>query len=173
VNEENAGNDLAATLKTATGLFAIFVAAVYVSGGLILGARLGLRELPSTAAVAQLPREFLVSFGLQAVGLPALVAAVVYAFLPARLQTSCFRRRLLAFALIGTLVTSAYLIAKEPFEAKACLVNGRSVSGFFIGEGSGRTYLGERGDTPRRVISLPSDGVQRLLVGGDANRASC
>jgi hypothetical protein len=167
------GQGLQRTLTTLAGLVAGFAAGVYVTGGLILSARLGLRELPSTAVVSQLPREFLVSLGLLAVGPPVLVAALAYVFLPRRRQTRETRRTLLALAVAFTVVVSAFLIAKAPFPAQACLEGGGSVSGFFIGEAADRTYLGESGDTPRRIVSLPTARVQQLLVGGEAELAEC
>ena len=60
--------------KVAAGL-AGFVGVLYVVGAVVIGVRLGLRDLPSTAVVAQLPREFLLSTGLNVV-LPAPAAAV-------------------------------------------------------------------------------------------------
>jgi hypothetical protein len=173
MTDAESGAGLQRTLTTLAGLLAGFAASVYVTGGLILSARLGLRELPSTAVVSQLPREFLVSLGLLAVGPPVLVAGLVYAFLPSPRQTRETRRRLLALAVACTVTVSAFLIAKAPFAAKACLEGGGSASGFFIGEAPDRTYLGESGETPRRIISLPTARVQRLLVGGDAELAQC
>lgn len=64
--------DVAATLA---GLAAF----VYITGGATLAARLGRGHLPSTTAVPHLPREFLISQGLQIV-IPALAAgALAYA----------------------------------------------------------------------------------------------
>jgi hypothetical protein len=60
--------------RVAAGLAAI-VAVLYVVGAVVIGVRLGLRDLPSSAVVAQLPREFLLSTGLN-VSLPAPATAV-------------------------------------------------------------------------------------------------
>lgn len=60
--------------RVAAGLAAI-VAVLYIVGALVIGVRLGLRDLPSSAVVAQLPREFLLSTGLN-VALPAPATAV-------------------------------------------------------------------------------------------------
>jgi hypothetical protein len=60
--------------RVAAGLAAI-VAVLYVLGAVVIGVRLGLRDLPSSAVVAQLPREFLLSTGLN-VALPAPAIAV-------------------------------------------------------------------------------------------------
>jgi hypothetical protein len=63
--------------RVAAGLAAI-VAVLYVLGAVVIGVRLGLRDLPSSAVVAQLPREFLLSTGLN-VALPApAIAVAVY-----------------------------------------------------------------------------------------------
>ena len=61
--------DLAATL-------AALAAFIYVTGGAALMARLGLIRLPSSTAVPQLPREFLISNGLLIVS-PAIVAGAL------------------------------------------------------------------------------------------------
>lgn len=66
-NLENLGS-------VAAGLAAI-VAVLYVVGAVVIGVRLGVRDLPSSAVVAQLPREFLLSTGLNVV-LPAPAIAV-------------------------------------------------------------------------------------------------
>jgi cytochrome bd-type quinol oxidase subunit 2 len=158
-------------------LLGLFAASVYVVGGLVLSIRLGLRELPSTAVVSQLPREFLVSAGLLTVG-PAVVAGgIAYVLLPARLRAAERRKRtvrvVVAAVAVLTLVIGGLWVAKKPFVAKACMTAGAPVSGFFIGEAKERTYLGENGDTPRRIVSLPSAQVQRLVIGGAAARASC
>jgi hypothetical protein len=60
--------------RVAAGLAAL-VGVLYVVGAVVIGVRLGLRDLPSTAVVAQLPREFLLSTGLNVV-LPAPAVAV-------------------------------------------------------------------------------------------------
>ena len=62
-----------ATFGGVTGAVALAAAVVYGTGGLVLMLRLGLRRLPSTTAVPQLPREFLISVGLQIV-VPAACA---------------------------------------------------------------------------------------------------
>jgi hypothetical protein len=51
-------------LRELTAVIAGLAAAIYLTGGLVLYLRLGLRRLPSTAVVSQLPREFLISIGL-------------------------------------------------------------------------------------------------------------
>ena len=69
---------------------------------------------------------------------------------------------LACYLLIGTLV-----VAKDPFPAKACLTDGRQVSGVLIGEADDRTYLGDpQNVSPRRVISIPQSHIDRLVVGG-------
>jgi hypothetical protein len=177
MRESDSGNTLAQTLTTIAGLLAAFAACVYVIGGLVLAARLGLRQLPSTAVISQLPREFLVSSGLLIIGLPMLLGGLTYVLLPSKYRSSGRKTRTrclcLAMVVIVTLIASLLLISKEPFTAKACLEGGGSVSGFFIGETSDRTYLGEQGATPRRIISVPTARVERLLIGGDAAGARC
>jgi hypothetical protein len=165
------------TLKAVAGLLGLFAASVYVVGGLVLSLRLGLRELPSTAVVSQLPREFLVSSGLLTVGPPVVAGGLAYVLLPVRWRTGERRTRtlrLLFAAIVAvTVIVGALWVAKAPFVAKACMTAGAPVSGFFIGEAKERTYLGENGHTPRRIVSLPSGQVQRLLIGGAAAGARC
>jgi hypothetical protein len=171
------GEDAGQTLKAVAGLLGLFAASVYVVGGLVLSLRLGQRDLPSTAVVSQLPREFLVSSGLLTVG-PAVVAGgIAYLLAPVRWRTGERRRRTLRVlfgAIVAvTVIVGALWVAKTPFVAKACMAGGGQVSGFFIGEAGDRTYLGENGGTPRRILSLPSPQVQRLLIGGAADGATC
>ena len=169
--------DRGQALKTLAGLVGLFVAAVYVVGGVVLAGRLGLRQLPSTAVVSQLPREFLVSSGLLVVGIPAVAGGIAYAILPSRYRSGerleQTVRTLLLIVAVLAIILGGLSVAKKPFPAKACLNGGTSLSGFFIGEAADRTYLGEGGATPRRIISLPSGQVDRLLIGGDAARARC
>ena len=92
----------------------IRTAAVYPTGGLVLSLRLGLERLPSTAAVAQLPREFLISPGLT-VG---------------RGDTSAVVAGLTVAAVLYVAIGGAQ-VAKAPFPAKACLAEGGETSGVF------------------------------------------
>jgi hypothetical protein len=64
------------TLQVVIGLIAGLAALVYVTGGALLGLRLLWSDLPGLV-VAQLPREFLFSFGAAQVVVPALLVGVV------------------------------------------------------------------------------------------------
>jgi hypothetical protein len=149
------------TLGGVAGVAAVAAALIYGTGGLVLSLRLGLRRLPSTTAVPQLPREFLVSVGLQIVIPAVLVGAVA-------LLAFKLRRSLAAIAfLVVYLGIGAYLIAKPPFPAKACLVGGGEIAGVLIGESDSRTYLGDLSSRrPRRIITIPATRIESLLVGG-------
>ena len=159
---------LVAALGKLTGLFAALVAAVYFTGGLVLSLRLGLEGLPSTAAVAQLPREFLISVGLTVL-VPALGIGALGWWIAGG-DSSDGRRATaigLALGLTWYLVLGIAQVAKSPFPAKVCLANGGEVSGVFIGETGDRTYVGDRsGQHPRRIISIPLARVERVLIGG-------
>jgi hypothetical protein len=149
------------TLGGVTGAVGLAAAFVYGTGGLVLMLRLGLRRLPSTTAVPQLPREFLVSVGLQIVVPAVLVAAATLAV--ARRP----RRAVLAFAVVYVGI-AVYLIAKPPFAAKACLAGGGGVPGVLIGESDSRTYLGDPSSShPRRIITIPAARIETLLIGGE------
>jgi hypothetical protein len=151
-----------ATFGGVAGVAAIAAALVYGTGGLVLMLRLGLRRLPSTTAVPQLPREFLVSVGLQIVVPAVLVAAVTLAVPKLPLRWTA-----LAFAVVY-LAISVYLIAKPPFPAKACLAGGGGVAGVLIGESGSRTYLGDLSSRhPRRILTIPASRIETLLVGGE------
>lgn len=150
-----------ATFGGVTGAVALAAALVYGTGGLVLMLRLGLRRLPSTTAVPQLPREFLLSVGLQIVVPAVLVGAV----------TLALARRRPRLAVIAALVVyvgiAIYLVAKPPFPAKACLADGGAVAGVLIGESDSRTYLGDLSTAhPRRILTIPAGRIATLMVGG-------
>jgi hypothetical protein len=151
-----------------TGAFAGLAALVYLTGALALQLRLGLDGLPSSVAVPQLPREFLIGVGLLVVA-PAIGLGLAASW--------AARRRLqsrgvatgagLAAGLLCYLVIGGLVVAKDSFPAKVCLSGGGEVAGVLIGETGSRTYLGDpRGATPRRVISIPQSQVVRVVVGG-------
>jgi hypothetical protein len=151
-----------ATFGGVTGAVALAAALVYGTGGLVLMLRLGLRRLPSTTAVPQLPREFLVSVGLEIVVPAVLVAAATLAMARRRPRWA-----LLAFVVVYVGI-AAYLIAKPPFAAKACLADGGGVPGVLIGESDSRTYLGDPSSRhPRRIITIPAGRIETLLIGGE------
>jgi hypothetical protein len=155
------------TFGGVAGVAAVGAALVYGTGALVLMLRLGLRRLPSTTAVPQLPREFLISVGLQSVVPAVRVGAAVV--LAARRRQPL--RRAVGWGAIGALVVylviGAYLIAKAPFPAKACLGGGGDVVGVLIGESSNRTYLGDLSNRhPRRILTIPAARIDTLLVGG-------
>jgi hypothetical protein len=155
-------------LGTLTGLLAALAAAIYLTGGLVLSLQLGLEELPSTVAVAQLPREFLISVGLTVV-VPAIGVGLLGWWLAHRHWKENGRAVAAGIALgvVCYLAIGGAQVAKTPFPAKVCLANSDEVSGVFIGETSDRTYLGDLSrEHPRRIISIPLARVDRVLVGG-------
>jgi hypothetical protein len=172
VPAEDSYSRLFNTLGGVAGVAAVGAALVYGTGALVLMLRLGLRRLPSTTAVPQLPREFLVSVGLQIVVPAVLIGGA--AFFVTKLRRSPTRRALAWAAssfLVVYLGAGAYLIAKPPFPAKACLVGGGDVAGVLIGESASRTYLGELSSRhPRRIITIPAARIEELLIGGSEAR---
>lgn len=177
-DERNQYSWLVGALGRLTGLFAGLVAAIYLTGGLVLSLRLGLERLPSTAAVAQLPREFLISLGLTVV-VPAIGVGALGWWLARRRWRENGRAVAAGVALSAVcyLAIGGAQVAKAPFPAKVCLADGGEASGVFIGETGGRTYLGDRSSKhPRRIISIPLARVERVLVGGSEGQlagASC
>jgi hypothetical protein len=161
VSAETSYSRLLNTVGGAAGAAAFAAALVYGTGGLVLMLRLGLRRLPSTTAVPQLPREFLVSVGLQIVAPAVLVGG-------AALLAPNLKRVWAAVAFLVIYVgIGAYFVGKPPFPAKACLAGGGDVAGVLIGESDSRTYLGDLSSRhPRRIISIPAARIHTLLVGG-------
>ena len=168
----DARRDLFGTLEKLTGALAGAAALIYLTGGLALQLRLGAVRLPSSAAVPQLPREFLISQGLLIVA-PAIAVAVLARWAATKFDRSRVAAGIIAvvagiacYAAIGLLV-----VTKDPFPAKICLSNGGEVAGVFIGETSERTYLGDVASAhPRRVVSIPQSQVARVVVGGRAQQ---
>jgi hypothetical protein len=172
--------------RVAAGLAAI-VAVLYVVGAVVIGVRLGLRDLPSTAVVAQLPREFLLSTGLNVIlPLPAAVVAVcVSAALAGRRFSGTVARKLsgarliryvIVLAALAAVAPGAYYIWKDPFPAKVCSPAGSTTAvGDFIGETGQRVYIGELRDSQgrRRIASVPVAGVGEVLIGGGAHEQPC
>jgi hypothetical protein len=160
--------ELLPTLERLAGALAGVAALVYLTGGLALQLRLGTIRLPSSAAVPQLPREFLISYGLLIVA-PAIGVALLAGWGARRLGRSSAASMLVAagagaacYVAIGLLV-----VTKDPFPARVCLLSGGDVDGVFIGETSNRTYLGDLAAAhPRRIVSIPQSQVARVLVGG-------
>jgi hypothetical protein len=165
--------------RVAAGLAAI-VAVLYVVGAVVIGVRLGVRDLPSSAVVAQLPREFLLSTGLN-VTLPfpaAVVAVYVSAALarnyvsavlarkragataaaepsgaPVAVKPSAQRvaRNAIVLAALAAVASAGYYILKDPFPAKVCSPAGDATAvGDFVGETGQRVYIGERRDPEGR-----------------------
>jgi hypothetical protein len=168
VQSPDARRDPVAVLEKLAGALAGVAALVYLTGGLALQLRLGTVRLPSSAAVPQLPREFLISQGLLIVA-PAIALALVAGWAARTLHRS---RSEYVAAAIGTGLT-CYLaigwlvVSKDPFPAKVCLHDGQEVVGVFIGETDSRTYLGDLSSAhPRRVVSIPQSQVARVVVGG-------
>lgn len=169
-NVENLG-------RVAAALAAI-VAVLYVVGAAVIAARLGLRDLPSTAVVAQLPREFLLSTGLNVV-LPApaiLVALYVSVALARKRSGARVARNAVVLAALAAVASAGYYILKDPFPAKICSPTGNTAAaGDFIGETGERVYIGELRDAAghRRIASVPVAGVGQVLIGGGAQEAPC
>jgi hypothetical protein len=147
---------------------------VYLSGGVALQLRLGAVDLPSSVAVPQLPREFLISVGLLIVA-PAIAVAVLVWWVPGWLAKWRGKKEpshpLAAAVLVGVLcylIIGALVVMKDPFPARVCLLSGRGVDGVFVGETSDRTYLGdlERPNEPRHLVSIPRSQIARVVVGG-------
>jgi hypothetical protein len=163
--------------RVAAGLAAL-VAVLYVVGAVVIGVRLGLRDLPSSAVVAQLPREFLLSTGLNVV-LPApAVAVALYASLAlaARQSRAKLARNAVVLAAVFAVASAVYYVWKDPFPAKVCSpAGGATAVGDFIGETGERVYIGELRDPSgrRRIASVPVAGVGQVLIGGGAERAPC
>jgi hypothetical protein len=176
--DQNQYSRLVGALGRLTGLFAGLVAVIYLTGGLVLSLRLGLERLPSTAAVAQLPREFLISLGLTVV-VPAIGVGALGWWLARRRWKENGRAASVGVALsvVCYLGVGGAQVAKAPFPAKVCLADGGEASGVFIGETGSKTYLGDRSSQhPRRIISIPLARVERVLVGGSDEQlghASC
>ena len=178
--------------RVAAGLAAI-VGVLYVVGAVVIGLRLGLRDLPSTAVVAQLPREFLLSTGLNVIlPIPAAVVAVYVASVMAgryfvarkrrdagaraKLSAASLARNVIVLALVAAVASAGYYVWKDPFPAKVCSPTGRTTAvGDFIGETGQRVYIGELRDRQgqRRIASVPVAGVGQVLIGGGAPREPC
>jgi hypothetical protein len=172
--------------RVAAGLAAI-VGVLYVVGAVVIGVRLGLRDLPASAVVAQLPREFLLSTGLNVLlPLPAAVVAVwvsaalagrhVSTTLAAKLSGTAVVRVTIVLAAIAALLSAGYYIWKDPFPAKVCAPTGSTTAvGDFIGETGQRVYIGELRDSDgrRRIASVPVAGVGQVLIGGGAHEQPC
>jgi hypothetical protein len=148
-----------------TGAAAGLAALVYLTGGLALQLRLGSGGVPSSVAVPQLPREFLISLGLLIVA-PAVAAGV--------LASRVAKDRIAHSVIVGTvsaalvyLVIGWLVVSKNSFPAKVCLTGGGEVAGVFIGETDSRTYLADlAGNHPRRIISIPQSRVEGVAIGG-------
>jgi hypothetical protein len=159
------GRDWFKSVTDVTGIAAGLAALVYITGGLALQLRLGSGGVPSSVAVPQLPREFLISLGLLVVA-PAVAAG----WLASRVA----RRHGAHAVVIGTvsaaivyLVIGWLVVSKNPFPAKVCLTDGGEVNGVFIGETDSRTYLADlAGRHPRRILSIPQSRVEGVAVGG-------
>jgi hypothetical protein len=172
--------------RVAAGLAAI-VAVLYVVGAVVIGVRLGLRDLPSTAVVAQLPREFLLSTGLNVIlPFPAAVVGVYVSAALARNYISIamargrsgakVARNAIVLAALAAVASAGYYVWKDPFPAKVCsTAGGATAIGDFIGETGQRVYIGEVRDPDgqRRIASVPVAGVGEVLIGGGAHDEPC
>ena len=167
-------SDLPAVLRELAGWSAGLAVLVYLTGGLALQLRLGSVDLPSSVAVPQLPREFLISVGLLIVA-PAIAVGFLVWWAPgwlARWRHKKEPAHRIPAAIIAGLVCyvigGALVVTKDPFPARVCLLNGRAVDGVFVGETSDRTYLGDlaRPHEPRHMVSIPRSQIARVVVGG-------
>jgi uncharacterized membrane protein HdeD (DUF308 family) len=164
MSEDAAGANRWNDLRDIAAVLAGGAAFVYVTGGAALALRFGRIGLPSTVAVANLPREFLIAQGLLIVAPAGAVALAVW-----------WRRRdgraTVAAAALVYLVIGALVVFKAPFAAQACLTDRSAVLGVIIGETGDRTYLGEPAGThPRHIVSIPESQIRTLYVGGDVPR---
>jgi hypothetical protein len=57
-------------------------------------------------------------------------------------------------------------------DAKVC-TSRSEIRGVLIGETSDRTYVGETGPPPLRVISVPGSQITKTIIGGDADSLPC
>jgi len=148
-----------------TGAAAALAALVYLTGGLALQLRLGAGGIPSSAAVPQLPREFLISLGLLVVA-PAVAVGVLLG----RVAKGRTGHPVVVgggAAVVVYLVIGWLVVSKNPFPAKVCLTGGGEVAGVFIGETGSRTYVADLdGNHPRRIISIPQSQVEGVAIGG-------
>jgi hypothetical protein len=163
--------DLPGVLRELAAWSAGAAALVYLTGALALQLRLGLADLPSSVAVPQLPREFLISVGLLIVAPAIAVAFLVWWLAGGLVERQKGQHRYLAAIVAGFagyLILGALVVFKDPFPARVCLLNGRGINGVFIGETSDRTYVGDlaRPREPRQVQSIPRSQIARVVVGG-------
>jgi hypothetical protein len=151
---------------------------LYVIGAVVIGVRLGLRDLPSTAVVAQLPREFLLSTGLNVVlPAPAVAVALYVAFeLVAKRSRARVGRNAVVLAALVAVASAGYYVWKDPFPAKICSpAGGAAAVGDFIGEPA-TVFISANSAAPRggrRIASVPVAGVGQVLIGGGAQQAPC
>jgi hypothetical protein len=85
---------------------------------------------------------------------------------------------LMAFILALTVVPACVLFAGtfHLLDAKVCTTEKLEENGVLVGQTDGGVLIGDaRGapGEPRRVVSIPADHVQKLVIGGDAEEASC
>jgi hypothetical protein len=79
-----------------------------------------------------------------------------------------------AFAIFPAFVVSAGTF--HLLEAKVCMEDGLGAAGVLVGETSAGVYIGDPRGTregPRRVVSVPNERVEKLLIGGNAAQTSC
>ena len=119
--QEGRGVDVRRALAEVTGAFAGLAALVYLTGALALQLRLGVGGLPSSVAVPQLPREFLIGIGLlvvaPAIGVGLVLSSVLRRRSPSRATASALG---LVAGLSCYLVIGALVVAKDPFPARVC-----------------------------------------------------
>jgi hypothetical protein len=89
-------------------------------------------------------------------------------------------RPMIAMALVIALaVLPAFVVAAGTFhflEAKVCVEDRLDAAGVLVGETSAGVYIGDprgTGEGPRRVVSVPSERVEKLLIGGEAAQTNC
>src|SRR5918998_2022014 len=103
-----------------TGLAAV-AALVYLSGALALQVRLGRQGLPSSAAVPQLPREFLIGNGVLLVVLP-IGFGVAANWAMGRLVAPAWRYTIAGgIGLLCCLLLGLHVVRISPFPVKVCL----------------------------------------------------
>jgi hypothetical protein len=96
-----------------------------------------------------------------------------------RFTWSTARPRIAMVLVIALAVLPAFVVAAGTFhflEAKVCVEDRLDAAGVLVGETSAGVYIGDprgTGEGPRRVVSVPTERVEKLLIGGEAAQTNC
>ena len=140
---EPEGRDWFKSVTDVTGIAAGLAALVYITGGLALQLGLGSGGVPSSVAVPQLPREFLISLGLLARRAGGRGGSGWPAASPKHRKWNNRSPSAPWPPCSSNVVIGWLVVSKNPFPAKVCLAGGGEVDGVFIGETDRRTYLAD------------------------------